>query len=70
MLELSWRLISRSGEIRRQETVTTPSLPAIWRELASVADRLGRPGEVLHVMDPQGEVIIRVGVATARSAVR
>jgi phasin len=68
MLELSWRLISQAGEIRRQSNVMIPSLSAIWRELAAVADNFGHPGEVLQVLDPHGDMIIRVGVATARSA--
>lgn len=68
MLELSWRLISQGGGIRRQATVLMPSLSAIWPELAAVADNFGHLGEVLQVMDPHGDMIIRVGVATARSA--
>ena len=68
MLELSWRLISQGGEIRHQANVLTPSLSAIWCELAAIADNFGHPGEVLQVMDPHGDMIIRVGVATARNA--
>jgi hypothetical protein len=68
MLELSWRLVGQGGEIRRQANVTMPSLRTIWSELAAVADNFGRPGEVLQVLDPNGDMIIRVGVATARSA--
>jgi phasin len=68
MLELNWRLISQAGEIRRQSNVMMPSLSAIWRELAAVADDFGHPGEVLQVLDLHGDMIIRVGVATARSA--
>jgi hypothetical protein len=69
MLELDWRLIGQGGEIRRQAKVTMPCLAAIWRELAAVAVKFGNPGEFLQVLDPQGEMIIRVGVATARSAI-
>ncbi len=70
MLELSWRLIGQGGEIRRQANFMMPSLSAIWRELAVVADKFGHPGEVLQVLDPHGDMIIRMGVATARSAAR
>jgi hypothetical protein len=68
MLELSWRLVGQGGEIRRQAHVTMPSMAAIWRELTAIADTFGRPGEVLQVFEPNGDMIIRVGVATARSA--
>ena len=68
MLELSWRLISQGGEIRRQANVMMPSLSATWRELAAVANDYGHPGEVLQVLDQDGDMIISVGVATARSA--
>jgi hypothetical protein len=68
MLELSWRLVSQNGEMRHQANMTTPSLHDVWRELTALADRFGRPGEVLQVFDAHGEMIIRVGVATARGA--
>ncbi len=68
MLELSWRLVSQGGEIRRQANMTMPSLDAVWRELAAIADHFGRPGEVLQILDAHGDMIIRVGIATARSA--
>jgi hypothetical protein len=70
MPEFNCRLISQSGEIRRQKCVTLPSLPAIWRELAAIAQSFGQPGEVLQVMDAGGDMIIRVGVATARCSAR
>jgi hypothetical protein len=68
MLELNWRLVGQGGEILRQANVALPSMAAIWRELAAIADTFGRPGEVLQVFDPNGAMIIRVGVATARGA--
>jgi hypothetical protein len=68
MLEYSWRLITPNGETRRQEKLTLSALPSIWPILAEVADRFGKSGEVLQVIDQQGEMVIRMGVATARSA--
>lgn len=67
MLIYSWRLISPNGETRHQETLTLPSLPSVWKELAAIANHFGRPGEVLQVIDGNGEMVIRMGVATARS---
>jgi hypothetical protein len=67
MLEYSWRLISRTGETRRQERITLPSLLSIWKALEEIADHFGNPGEVLQVFDGNGEMVIRMGVATARS---
>ena len=67
MLEYSWRLISPNGETRRQEKLTLSALSSIWPILAEFADRFGKSGEVLHVIDQEGEMVIRMGVATARS---
>jgi hypothetical protein len=67
MLEYSWRLISPNGETRHQEKVTLSTLSAVWSILAEIADRFGRPGEVLQVIDQEGQMVIRMGVATARS---
>ncbi|HUO54376.1 MAG TPA: hypothetical protein VMU18_06535 [Rhodoblastus sp.] len=68
MLELSCRLVGPGGEVRRQASLTTPCLRAIWRELAAIADHFGRPGDILQVFDRNGDMIIRMGVATARQA--
>lgn len=69
MLEYSWRLISQSGETRHQDKLTLSALSAVWPKLADIADRFGKPGEVLQVVDADGAIIIRMGVATARSAI-
>lgn len=70
MLEYSWRLISQNGETRHQEKLTLSAAAGVWPRLADIADRFGKPGEVLQVIDGDGEMIIRMGVATARSVVR
>lgn len=69
MFEFSWRLISQSGETRHQGKLELKVPSAIWKNLADIADRFGRPGEVLHVIDKDGETIIRMGIATARSMI-
>jgi hypothetical protein len=69
MLEFSWRLISRTGETRRQDKLELNAFSAVWHRLADIADRFGMPGEVLQIIDGDGEVIIRMGVATARSMI-
>jgi hypothetical protein len=69
MLEFSWRLISRTGETRRQDKLELTAFSAVWQKLADIADHFGRPGEVLQIIDGDGEVIIRMGVATARSMI-
>jgi len=68
MPKMILRLVAADGEIRRQEAAVFPSTSAIWVALADIAQELGRPGEFLQVFDDRGEMIIRVGVATAQSA--
>jgi hypothetical protein len=41
----------------------------VWPKLADIADRFGLPGEVLQIIDGNGEMVIRMGVATARSLI-
>jgi hypothetical protein len=67
MFEYNWRLIGQNGETRHQEKLTLPSPRSVWEALAEIADRFGKPGEILQVFDGTGEMVIRIGVATARS---
>lgn len=69
MLEFSWRLISRTGETRRQDKLELTTFSGVWPKLADIADRFGLPGEVLQIIDGNGEMVIRMGVATARSLI-
>jgi hypothetical protein len=68
MRQYRLRLIGIDGEARIEKVIEQPSLSAVWRELAVIAEALGRDGEFLRVIDECGEMVIRVGVATARSA--
>jgi hypothetical protein len=68
MLEFSWRLVGRDGEIRLHERLGPSASPNLWRVLASVARTFGQQGEILQVLDERDEIVIHVGVATAQSA--
>jgi hypothetical protein len=67
MLVYDWRLIGPNGETRRQEKLTLPSPLSVWKALQEIAEYFGCPGEVLQVFDEAGDMVIRMGVATARS---
>lgn len=69
MLEFNWRLISRTGEIRREDKLEITAFAGVWPKLADIADCFGMPGEVLQIIDGNGEMVIRMGVATARSLI-
>jgi hypothetical protein len=68
MRQYRLRLIGLNGEARIEKVMEQPTLSAVWRELAVIAEALGQAGEFLQVIDECGEMVIRVGVATARSA--
>jgi hypothetical protein len=68
MRQYRLRLIGIDGEARIEKVIVQPTLSAVWLELAVIAEALGRAGEFLQVIDECGEMVIRVGVATARSA--
>ncbi len=66
MLEFSWRLIGQNGEVRLKDKMQAATIRNLWQILAEIADDCGRPGEVLHVLDEKGEIVVHVGVATAQ----
>jgi hypothetical protein len=67
MRQYRLRLIGMNGEARIEKILEQPTLAAVWLELAEIAETHGLDGEFLQVFDDIGEMVIRVGVATARS---
>jgi hypothetical protein len=66
MRQYRLRLIGMNGEARIEKILEQPTLNAVWLELAEIAETRGQDGEFLQVIDDNGEMVIRVGVATAR----
>lgn len=66
MRQYRLRLIGMNGEARIEKILEQPTLTAVWLELAEIAETRGLDGEFLQVIDDNGEMVIRVGVATAR----
>jgi hypothetical protein len=42
----------------------------LWDQLADIASSIDVQGSRLHVIDAEGETIIRVGIVSARQTVR
>lgn len=60
-------LVRRSGEVRIETSLSVDDGKQIWSELRSLANRFGESGDFLQVFDESAEMVIRVGVDTARS---
>jgi hypothetical protein len=67
MKKFRLRLINASGEIRHEHVFGSKGGSDLWRTASDSAHRLGRLGEFLQVFDEFGDMVIGVGVATARS---
>ena len=67
MAEFRLRLISHGRSIHNEQTVQSPGGSDLWRAVSFFAANYGRDGEYVQAMDEEGEMVIRVGVATARS---
>jgi hypothetical protein len=61
------RLVRRSGEVRLEHWLSIDDGRQIWSVLRSFADRFGETGDFLQVFDETAEMVIRVGVDTAKS---
>ena len=68
MQEVELRLLGAGGEVRHKESAAFSSTPAIWKAVSDLAQKRGKPGEFLQVLDRNNEMIIRVGVATAQTS--
>ena len=66
MKQFRLRLIGATGEIRHERCFDSAGGTDLWRVTADAADRYGRTGEFLQVFDSRGDMVIRVGVSTAR----
>jgi hypothetical protein len=62
------RLIGECRTIHREQALKSVTGIDLWREVSFFAARYGRDGEHVQVFDEGGEMVIRVGVATARSS--
>jgi hypothetical protein len=61
-------LIGDGRAIRNERIVQSSGGSDLWRSVSSFAANYGRDGEYVQAMDEWGEMVIRVGVATARSS--
>jgi len=61
-------LIGDGRTIHYEQIVQSSGGSELWRSVLSFAAKNGRDGQYVQAMDEWGEMVIRVGVATARSS--
>ena len=61
-------LIGDGRTIHYEQIVQSSGGSELWRSVSSFAAKNGREGQYVQAMDEWGEMVIRVGVATARSS--
>ncbi len=67
MAKFRLRLIADGRSIQNEQTIQSPGGSELWRAVSFFAANHGRDGEYVQATDEDGEMVIRVGVATARS---
>ena len=67
MAEFKLLLIGHGRTIHSEQIVQSSGGSDLWRSVSTFAAN-GRDGEYVQAMDQWGEMVIRVGVATARSS--
>ena len=68
MAEFRLHLISDRRSIHNEQIVQSPDGSALWRAVSFFAANHGRDGEYVQALDEEGEIVIRVGVTTARGS--
>jgi hypothetical protein len=66
--EFRLRVIGDRRTIHNEQMVQSFDGGELWRAVAYFAARYGRDGEYVQVFDQDGDMVIRAGVATARSS--
>jgi hypothetical protein len=66
MHEFSWRLVDANGATRLRETMRAEGISDLWTIVPKIVGEFGRPGEILQILDELGDIVIYVGVATAK----
>jgi hypothetical protein len=66
--EFKLLLIGHGRTVHSEQIVQSSGGSELWRSVYSFAANHGRDGEYVQAMDQCGEMVIRVGVATARSS--
>jgi hypothetical protein len=62
------QLIGVGRAIRQEQILKSVGGRELWDAVSSFAARSGRDGEHIQVFDDEGDMIISVGVATARGS--
>jgi hypothetical protein len=66
MLNVHVRLIAPTGAIRHEKRLVSENHKSLWRELSQIALTDGEDGDMLRVADEHGDIIVHMGVSTAR----
>jgi len=68
MMEFDFMLQTRDMAITTvARSVTLPNSAAVWPLIIKLAHKIDAPGSLILVANEAGEVIVRVGIAYARS---
>ena len=65
-----FQVVRADRRIIHTESQTLLGIAAVWERVAALAEGVADQGARIHVLDEQGEAIIRVGVVTARASTR
>jgi hypothetical protein len=67
--EFKLLLIGDGRTIHTEQMIQSSDGRELWRSVSSFAANYGRDGQYVQAIDERGEMVIRVGVATARSPI-
>ncbi len=67
MSSFIFQIIGPEQRLIGEERMCLPDLPSVWSELIRMSWRVTESGTRMEVRDESGDVVIRVGIATARA---
>ncbi len=60
------QLVDPARAILREQRLDVMDLSDVWRHIEDLAETAEQPGLRIKVVDDSGEIVVMVGVATAR----
>ncbi|NDA46313.1 MAG: hypothetical protein EBY21_03370 [Alphaproteobacteria bacterium] len=70
MLQFQVQIIGKDRQLLHSLPCQVKDKADLWEHLAEIAAGIDVPGSRLHVIDANGEIIIRVGIVSARQTQR
>jgi hypothetical protein len=66
MRQYKFDLLMGGEKVAPAQLITLPDLSMVWSKIGAIASNIDEPGHLIRVSNEVGEILILVGVSTAR----